>query len=388
MITLSSARIGLVTVAVGVLLRAAIADATTVFSTDFESGVPPGLSYPGADIQPVEGFAGLGAAGNQFAGSFLRYSDTGLVDTTLTLTNLPPHDHVSLGFLLAIIDSWDGTELFEVTIDGDVRFSNWFSLATADESSYDPPAGALLSSGTELGFSVGSFYGRDRAYDLSVEPALQDVPHTGSSLTIVWRVSGVAGSQASFWQGGPDESWAIDNVRVDVSTLSTTTLATTTSSTTSTTSTSSSSSTSSTSTSTTSTINPSTTTLAHDACSGVADGPTFPSILCRLAAEIARVNAASDLGKLQPKLLQTLTKATDRTHTARDVCAGSDVRKARVRLKQVIRALVQYAHRLKSGSARSLDDELRDSFVPPSDAIRGDVKILRQDLRCPDDAEG
>lgn len=196
---------------------AAPAGAGVVFTSAFEAGLPPQISAPGARIEGVQGLDGLGAAGNQFGGSLLRYHLQILHDTTLTLTDLPPHTHVSLGFLLALIDSWDGTELFQVTVDGAEVFSHWFSLATADNSSYVAPPGGLLGSGTNRGWSSGSYYNHDRALDLSVEPAFLDLPHTGSTLTVVWKLGAVSGGAASNWQGGTDESWAIDNLTVSIS---------------------------------------------------------------------------------------------------------------------------------------------------------------------------
>jgi len=194
----------------------ASARATTVFSTDFESGVPAQFSAPGSVIAGVQGYAGLGPTGRQFSGSFLRYTSVPLYDTQLSLTGLPAHDHLSVKFLLAVIDSWDGTELMQVLVDGNLVFSNWFQLATGDASSYAAPPGGLLSSGTNLGFS--SFFAvHDRAYDLGVEPAFLDIPHTASTANIVWRISAVSGPAADQWQGGDDESWAIDQVDVGVS---------------------------------------------------------------------------------------------------------------------------------------------------------------------------
>jgi hypothetical protein len=208
----------LVAFAFGALLALAGATrAQLVFSTDFEAGLPPEFSAPNSAIEGVQGYAGLGPAGNQFGGSFLRYTSQTLADTRLTLTGLPAHDHVTIGFLMAIIDSWDGTELFQISVDGTDVFSHWFQLATGDASSYLAPAGGLLSSGTNLGFTNGSYFYRDRAYDMSVEPAFIMIPHTASSIEIVWRMSAVSGPAAAQWQGGADESWAIDNVRVIVS---------------------------------------------------------------------------------------------------------------------------------------------------------------------------
>ncbi len=192
------------------------AGAEVVFTTDFSGALPVEITAPGAQLEGAQGLAGLGVPGNQFGGSVLRYHLQILHDTTLTLTDLPPHTHVSLGFLLALIDSWDGTELMQVVVDGDTRFSHWFSLATADNSSYAAPAGGLLSSGVNLGWSAGSYFGRDRALDLSVEPAFLEIPHTSSTLTVVWRLGAVSGGAAANWQGGGDESWAIDNLTVSV----------------------------------------------------------------------------------------------------------------------------------------------------------------------------
>jgi len=88
-----------------ILGLSAPARAAVVFSTDFESGVPAQLTGQGVQIESVQGLAGLGAPDNQFGGSLLRYYTQTLYDTSLTLTDLPPHTHVSLGFLVALIDS-------------------------------------------------------------------------------------------------------------------------------------------------------------------------------------------------------------------------------------------------------------------------------------------
>jgi hypothetical protein len=211
----------LVSVALSLLIVpfAATAD-TLVFSADFESGLPAEITAAGSVIEGVQGYAGLGPSGNQFGGSFLRYTELQLYNTTITLTGLPAHDHVSLSVLLAVIDSWDGTELLQVEIDGTQVFSHWFQLALGDDSSYIAPTGGLLSSGVNLGFSNSGYHYRDRAYNLGVDPAFT-VPHTASSVTIVFKLNAVPGGGASFWQGGSDESWAIDNVRVSVSSQAT-----------------------------------------------------------------------------------------------------------------------------------------------------------------------
>ncbi len=194
--------------------------ATTVFTTDFESGVPSQFSAPGAVLDGVQGYAGLGPPGRQFGGHFLHYVSQTILPTTLTLHGLPPHDHLSLQFLMAIIDSWDGVELMQISVDNHLLFNHWFLLATGDSSDYyPPPPGALLSKGTDLGFTGGGYYNHDRAYDLGAEPAFQNIPHTADSVTVSWIIVASSGSAANDWQGGADESWAIDDVSVEVSTL-------------------------------------------------------------------------------------------------------------------------------------------------------------------------
>ncbi len=203
---------------VGFLISCPVgAQSVEVFNSNFDSGLPAAFSAPGCVIEGVQGYNGLGIPGNQFGGSFLRYTTVSIVDTRLVLHNLPPHDHVSISFLLGLIDSWDATELFKVSVDGVEVFSHWFQLASGDDSSYLAPVGGLLSSGVDLGFSYGSWYTRDRAYDMSVEPVFNNIPHTADSLVVTWYLGAVSGSAAQNWQGGTDESWALDNVRVSVS---------------------------------------------------------------------------------------------------------------------------------------------------------------------------
>ncbi len=77
------------------------------------------------------------------------------------------------------------------------------------QQSYVAAPGALLSSGTNLALSAD---GNDSAYDMSLEAALSDIPHTGSTATISFAAGG------GDWDGGTaNESWAMDNLSVTVS---------------------------------------------------------------------------------------------------------------------------------------------------------------------------
>jgi len=176
------------------------------FFTDFEAGLPPQFSGAGA-VVGTEGFSAFG-----FDSFFLRNDAGGnpAAATTLTLTGLAAHTTVNLSFLLAIIDSWDGSvqplnpptapDFFNVTVDATSAFSRTFSNFNLAEQSF---VGAPLTFGTQLGFGLDDFH-KDSAYALS----LMGIPHTASTLTINFFASG------SGWQAGFDESWAIDNVSV------------------------------------------------------------------------------------------------------------------------------------------------------------------------------
>lgn len=185
---------------------------TVVFSTDFESGLPTEFSAPGASLQSVQGWTGLGTGSRVFEGSFLRHSDLSFKEVELTLSGLPPHESISIDVLVALIDSWD-FEFFQVLVDGELVFSEWFDLASSHGSSYAPPSGVMLSQGTDLGYTPGFYYDDDRAYDLSMDGRLTDIPHSAETVTIVWRVDDEA---SGLWQGGADESWAIEEIAVTV----------------------------------------------------------------------------------------------------------------------------------------------------------------------------
>ena len=129
---------------------------------------------------------------------------------------------------------------------------------------------------------------------------------------------------------------------------------------------------------------PTTTTLAG--CSGVPDGATFASILCRLQALRDATAAATALGDLRTKLDQSLGQAIHRATAARDFCSRSDAKHAKSRLKQVGRQLVQFSHRLRGPKARKTAPlEVRQPRASEGDAIKGDAGMLRQRLSCPAD---
>jgi hypothetical protein len=204
--------------------------AGTVYFNDFDGGltVASGVVATLSGVTSttlVQGYMGLGPVGNQFGGDFLRNpSAYPAQSTTLTLTGLPAHTSVNVNFLLGLIESWDGygtgwwgLDTFNVNVDGVSVFSQVFAIASG-YMTYLPPSGVLLSSGSHLGSFGGPDNWPDNAYNMYLEPAFQNIAHTGSSLTIDWFASGDG------WQGYDDESWAIENVRVDLVPLPSTVL--------------------------------------------------------------------------------------------------------------------------------------------------------------------
>jgi hypothetical protein len=220
-VRVKNTRRALVLLALGLGLTSAAAAPVTVFQTDFESGLPAAITPGTATLTGVQGYAGLGPAGNQFGGMFLRSATGNTV--TLNLSGLPAHDTISLAFLFAAIDSLDGTgtvspegDFFKIVFDGAVLFSESFANATPTQiQSYVPPAGVELARHVDLGFSgPGSFF-TDSAYNLGADPRFANFAHTGSTATIGFFIFG-PGNQAL-----DDESWAMDNLVVSVTTLAT-----------------------------------------------------------------------------------------------------------------------------------------------------------------------
>jgi PEP-CTERM motif-containing protein len=188
------------------------------FETETSGGGATGvLSGITSQVVVPAGFAGLGAAGNQFGIDMLRNASTGnpASATILTLSNLPAHDSIDIAFLLAIIDSWDSTDgsnapdFFNVTLDG--------GALLIPPHTYNNTSGSVNNTtGTDIGSGcVGrGFNGNfcDQAFDTSTEGAL-NVAHSGSTAIISLFASGAG------WQGGDDESWGIDNFSVVINTV-------------------------------------------------------------------------------------------------------------------------------------------------------------------------
>jgi hypothetical protein len=176
----------------------------------FDAGMPGEVSGAGAIEGVPSGLDGVGHAGNQFSGGLLRNSSIGnpAASTFITISNLPDHEMLRLGFLFVFVDSWDSTDgsvtpdYFNLRIDG----VSVLQITANNTSGSVVYGGDLLFSG-HAGWNGGFI---EKAYDMSAEAALQSIPHSGDSVTIEMFASGAG------WQGGDDESWAIDNFRLGV----------------------------------------------------------------------------------------------------------------------------------------------------------------------------
>lgn len=182
-------------------------EGTTVCSSPLGLGYTISVPFAGASAlnKPTEGFNGVGG----FSGNFAYNDATGnpAGATSLNLTSLPTHTAIDVNFLLALIDSWDSTDgsvapdILNVEIDGvvvlQVTCNNASGTACYGGTAVAPMAARGYGSWNDIGFDLGS------------EAALT-VPHSSSTLSIRWFASG------SGWQGGIDESFAIDNLQVNL----------------------------------------------------------------------------------------------------------------------------------------------------------------------------
>jgi hypothetical protein len=147
---------------------------------------------------------------------------------------------------------------------------------------------------------------------------------------------------------------------------------------------SSTSSSSSSSTTSTGPSVPTTTVPLPLGCALVTDGPTFPSLRCRLRTLRERTEDDDVLDHARAPLLGALGKATAREVQAEDACMAGGTRAPKVRIAQMRRHLARYRRRLRVLVRRS--DEMNAIVGPLADlaaAVRTDARALRRALSCP-----
>jgi hypothetical protein len=180
----------------------------TVYSNNFDGSIAYGSGVSGSlwGVTATESHQSLPAP---FGGNVLRNTGGSGAATVLTLSGLPAHSMIGISFNFAFIDSWDSDngsvspDYFKVSVDG----TPILQITAANASGTHTYAGTTLGVGN-FGFSGWI----DRAFDLGPEPALS-FGHSNPSVT--WTLEAVGAG----WQGGGDESWAIDNLNVVVNTI-------------------------------------------------------------------------------------------------------------------------------------------------------------------------
>jgi len=168
---------------------------------NFESGSVP-ATISGGTVTSTGGYSAHGF------GNYFNWSGGSAI--TLNLSSLDSHTTLDLDFDLAVIDSWDGSspssvapDYFNVTLDGSSVFQETFDNFTTTDQTY---TGISITYGSNIYKS----HWNDSAYHIS----LTGLSHSADSLTISWFANG------SGWQGGSDESFAIDNINVNTNAAS------------------------------------------------------------------------------------------------------------------------------------------------------------------------
>ncbi len=110
------------------------------------------------------------------------------------------------------------------------------------------------------------------------------------------------------------------------------------------------------------------------------------SIDCRLATLIARVQGATALGVLQPKLLDQVEKAKMHKEQAEVLCRRASKRRTRNALRPAINKLNEFVSTLRSRKAKTIPDAVKNALRTSAEAIRADMRALERALQCPQDA--
>lgn len=131
-------------------------------------------------------------------------------------------------------------------------------------------------------------------------------------------------------------------------------------------------------TTTTTSTSSTTTTLPPGGCGGQLPSATFSSLACRLGDLLGRANAATDLGKLQRKILKAATAAEKKRAKGEAICGGGDARKAAKQLKKAGRKMRKCVSLLDR-----LADVPRGTLLPLGQAIQIDLATLAGAITCP-----
>lgn len=190
---------GLGTVAGALMLASPVHAAgwVNVWQTDFNN------NQIFQNMGPFNATASYAAGGAQltnaqslpgFGSRYLRNGTNGT--TSFSFTNMGAHNALKLSFDIAYLDSWDAP---------DSRWGPDYLFVTVGNTTYQwAPSwpGTLIGTGN---------YAQNASYRNSVYRYEFIVPHTASFFNFAIRAGG------SGYQGGNDESWGVDNIRLSAS---------------------------------------------------------------------------------------------------------------------------------------------------------------------------
>lgn len=164
------------------LLILSTSSVSVAYDYDLESGTTP-AAISGGTLMGTENYPAN-------FGEYFQWSEPGSA-ITLQLDSLVAHSTLDLAFDLAIIDSWDGDtfygpDYFNLKVDG-VSYINELVIQDWDNGS--------------------DMWGNPDFPDSSISYSFS-ITHFATSVSIEWFANG------SGWQGGLDESFAIDNIYI------------------------------------------------------------------------------------------------------------------------------------------------------------------------------
>lgn len=188
-----------VALAAAVVSAPASAAYVNVWSTSFDLSEYENVGpFPWGSLQTIYGGANFDSAGSTPGGGTRFFHSTTTALTSFSVFSLGAHDSLKLSFDLIFVDSWDSLngspapDILTLVVDGS---SYALTAANASGSIDDFGPGTLV---TRSNFVGGGYNDALVHYDLTFA-------HVASNFNMSLQAGGAG------WQGGTDESWAIDN---------------------------------------------------------------------------------------------------------------------------------------------------------------------------------
>ena len=94
----------------------------------------------------------------------------------------------------------------------------------------------------------------------------------------------------------------------------------------------------------------------------------------------------TDLGALEPKLLDQVRKAKMHKEQAEMLCRQASKRRTKNALRPAINKMDQFLATLRSRRARTIAPNVTATLRTAADAIRTDMQALQRAVQCPQDA--